>query len=87
MTKITRRDALKAFALPALAAAIAGTTTLAEAKATKAAMHYQDKPKGDDKCSGCRFFEKGKTAKAMGACTIVGGAISPNGWCIAYHAK
>ena len=88
MRKITRQEALKAFALPALAAAIAGTMVApAEAKASKATVKYQSSPKGAQKCAGCKFFTAGKSKTAMGTCQIVSGAISPNGWCTAYTKK
>ncbi|MGN6516142.1 MAG: twin-arginine translocation signal domain-containing protein [Rhizomicrobium sp.] len=45
------------------------------------AAHYQDKPKGPAKCSGCTHFEPPH------ACGIVAGNISPNGWCQFYVKK
>lgn len=88
MRTVTRREALKAIALPALAAAMAGAAmTSAEAKASKTAVKYQDHPKGSAECSSCKFFVPGTTKTAMGTCKIVGGAISPNGWCTAYTKK
>lgn len=85
--KITREEALKALVLPALAAAFGVTTAVAEAKSSKAAMKYQDHPKGTAKCAGCKLFVAGKSAKANGTCKVVDGSISPNGWCIAYTPK
>lgn len=85
--KITREQALKTLMLPALAAAIGATTLEAEAKSSKTALKYQDHPKGTQKCSGCKLFVPGKTAKAMGSCKVVAGSISPNGWCMAYNPK
>jgi hypothetical protein len=87
MEKLTRQDAIKAIVLPAFAAAIGVTTTKADAKSSKGAVKYQDKPKGSQKCAGCKFFIRGKTAKSMGGCQIVDGSISPNGWCVAYTKK
>lgn len=85
--KMTREQALKTLVLPALAAAFGATTLQADAKSTKAALKYQDHPKGNSKCSGCKLFVPGKTAKAMGTCKVVEGSISPNGWCVAYSPK
>ena len=84
-----RQDALKSvIVLPALAASLAATAQVAKAaKSSQAQMKYQNKPKGSQKCSGCRFYVPGKTVTANGTCTIVDGSISPNGWCIAYAAK
>lgn len=45
------------------------------------AAHYQDKPKGQQKCSGCTHFEPPHS------CGIVAGTISPNGWCQFYVKK
>lgn len=80
-SKTTRRDALKQiFVLPALAGAMAlGASALAEASDNKAVYHYQDKPGPHDrKCEQCRFFV------APDRCKIVTGAISKNGWCVAW---
>jgi hypothetical protein len=86
--KMTRHEALKAIALPAFAAAMAGAAiTTAEAKASKATVKYQSSPHGSQKCAGCKFFKPGKSKTAMGSCQIVDGAISPNGWCTAYTKK
>jgi hypothetical protein len=50
-------------------------------KAPKAAMKYQDHPKGDEKCSNCMQFV------APDSCKVVDGKISPNGYCIAWAKK
>ena len=79
---LTRGGALKAIVLPALAVALAATTTPAWASDNKKQLHYQDKPgRGGKKCSGCRFFRK------PAACSIVTGTISPEGWCIAWAKR
>jgi hypothetical protein len=44
-------------------------------KASKAAVHYQDKPKGIAACSLCSQFVK------PDKCKIVVGKIAPDGWC------
>ncbi|MBV8689223.1 MAG: high-potential iron-sulfur protein [Candidatus Eremiobacteraeota bacterium] len=87
--RLSRAEALKSIViLPALAAAFGGLTLEAQAaKQSKAALKYQNKPKGSQKCAGCRFFIKGKTAGANGACQIVAGSISPNGWCVSWAKK
>ena len=79
----TRRTILAGAALlaglPLLAQprqAQAGTMPQANAK-------YQTSPKGTFKCSGCNYFVPGAT----GACKIVAGVISPNGWCQLYAPK
>lgn len=87
---ITRRKFLKGTALlatiTALPALVASKTATA-AKLTKAAMQYQDDPKGEQECVKCVQYISGKTAKANGACKVVEGSISPKGWCVAYAPK
>ncbi|HET9030071.1 MAG TPA: high-potential iron-sulfur protein [Candidatus Aquilonibacter sp.] len=73
--------------LPALAGLIAASTGTAQAKGSKSQFKYQDKPNGKQKCSGCSLFLPGKTATANGACKVVEGSISPNGWCTAFAPK
>jgi hypothetical protein len=72
-------------------AATAAIATVGEAsaaaKSPQNAVQYQTKPKGAAKCSGCKFFQAGKTAMASGQCQVVAGKISPNGWCVVYSAK
>ncbi|OGA55467.1 MAG: hypothetical protein A3G81_33110 [Betaproteobacteria bacterium RIFCSPLOWO2_12_FULL_65_14] len=81
--KLSRRRVLKIVALLGGAAAVPGIArdARAQAKAGKAAMKYQEQPKGDQRCSGCVQFV------APNQCKVVEGNISPNGWCIAYSAK
>ncbi len=66
---------------------LAGTVGLAAAaraqdqKIAQELVQYQAQPKEGAKCSGCAQFQ------APNACAIVAGAISPNGWCVAYAPK
>ncbi|TAK87171.1 MAG: iron oxidase [Betaproteobacteria bacterium] len=78
-----RRRVLRIFALAGGTAVLPGIArdARAQAKASKAAMKYQDQPKGDQRCSGCMQFV------APNQCKVVEGDISPNGWCVAYAAK
>ena len=87
-TGFSRRSFLgSVIALPLLAGA-ATTAAVADAsKASKDSMHYQTSPNGSMQCSGCKFFIPGQDAKSDGTCKIVDGAISPNGYCMAYVAK
>jgi hypothetical protein len=80
---LTRGDALKQLiVLPALAGMIAAGTVGADAADNKKQFHYQGHPgPRGRKCSGCRFFKK------PNRCSIVTGAISPNGWCIAWAKR
>jgi len=70
----------------------------AEAKASKAAVHYRDYPKGMQMCHMCKFYIAGRGRRSgmgcmggsmmgmMGAgiCQVVEGKISPMGWCDLY---
>ncbi len=75
--------------LPVAVAAAASTVgqASADSKSPQNAVQYQTKPKGAAKCSGCKFYIPNKVATANGACKVVAGAISPNGWCVVYAAK
>jgi len=88
---ISRADLLQKLAIAPLAigafAALKVQESEAAAKTAQSAVQYVTHPVGGKKCSGCQFFQAGKTAKANGACKIVAGSISPNGYCVAYAAK
>ncbi|MGA7802158.1 MAG: twin-arginine translocation signal domain-containing protein [Gammaproteobacteria bacterium] len=88
--KLSRRSVLKGAAM--LAGAAAGSTLLVgnealAAKAPKAAMQYQDHPKGGNDCSKCMQFIPGGSPKADGTCKVVAGSISPRGYCLAFTPK
>ncbi|MHB8236575.1 MAG: iron oxidase [Acidithiobacillus ferrivorans] len=81
---ITRRDALKNMAV--VVGAVASTTVMGAGVADagtmpKAAVQYQDTPKGKAHCSVCAQFI------APHGCKVVAGNISPNGWCVAFVPK
>ena len=83
--KLSRRSVLKRVALLTgavlTASVVPSKEALAQAKATKEAMKYQDKPNGDKQCSNCLQFVP------PGSCKVVEGAVSPNGYCIAWVKK
>ena len=84
----TRREFVRNATVPLVGAMLfVASTSVASAKGSQAQFKYQNKPNGSKKCSACKFFVKGKSATANGTCTLVDGAISPNGWCIAYQPK
>lgn len=85
--KPSRRTLLKNIAVVSLAAPWVARVAHAQAKASKQAMKYQDKPNNDQRCDTCQQFIPGANAKANGTCKVVEGPISPNGWCIAYVKK
>lgn len=87
---MTRRSALRRIATLAGAAALpaVGLPPLARAAeygtTPKAAVRYQDHPKGNEYCANCINFIAGNNAGAMGHCRVVAGEISSKGWCLAY---
>src|SRR5207245_969604 len=84
-TRFSRRLLLKRTALLAGAAltanVISNRPAYAQAKASKEAMKYQDKPNGDQRCSNCSQFVP------PAGCSVVDGTINPNGYCIAWVKK
>ncbi len=76
-----------AVVLPALAGLLLAETATAQAKGSKAQFKYQNTPNKGHKCAQCTFFIAGSSPKANGACKLVDGSISPNGWCTAYAPK
>ncbi|MEF8801085.1 MAG: high-potential iron-sulfur protein [Halolamina sp.] len=47
-------------------------------------LNYQDEPNGDEQCSNCQFYITDQNDDGMGACTLLSGEVSPNGWCSSY---
>jgi hypothetical protein len=97
-TRISRRTWLKGIAAAGVSMML--TSTTAEAKASKAAVHYRDYPKGMQMCHLCKFYIGGRSGMmgggmmgggmmgggmmGAGACQVVEGRISPMGWCDLY---
>ena len=79
MTLATLVPAIKIAGLDAKAKA-AGTTA-------KAAVRYQDMPKGTAMCGNCASFIPGSDPSGPGTCRIVEGQIPQTGWCILYSAR
>jgi hypothetical protein len=86
----SRRALLKqGSAVLATAAAIPLILLSAPAAATKLAksdLNYQDHPKDGKKCADCAAFVA-EPGSAAGACKVVSGPISPDGWCMAFSQK
>lgn len=76
---LSRRRLLQgaAFALGGGALVAAGQASAAN-KLSKKVAHYQEQPKGAQRCDNCIQWA------APNACKIVEGAISPSGWCMLY---
>lgn len=77
----------KRFILTAAGASVAwialSKAAKADDKVAQSAVQYQDKPNGDKRCAKCQSFIPGASG-GDGACKIVAGNISPNGYCIAF---
>lgn len=74
--KISRRTWLKGMALlsAAVGVPLLLASTAAEAKASKAAVHYRDYPSGMRMCQNCKFFiSAGGGRSGMMGCPMMGG--------------
>ena len=99
--EISRRTWLKGMAVFSAAAGMSLmlVSAPAEAKASKAAVHYRDYPSGMRMCHMCKFYiAAGRSGMGCmggsmmgmmgtGACQVVGGRISPMGYCDLYVAR
>ena len=68
MSDISRRTWLKGLALLSAAAGAPSllASTAAEAKASKASVHYRDYPKGMQMCHMCKFYIAGRGGRSGG---------------------
>lgn len=79
MTPTPRRAVLQAAA--ALAASCVPVARAGEPRIEKGLVKYQDKPRDGAECGGCLNWS------APAACKVVAGAISAQGWCVAFAPK
>lgn len=82
--EVSRRTVLRAAALligVPLASTLHSERAMAQQKASKATMKYQDKPNGAMQCGNCLQFVP------PAACKVVEGAVSSQGYCIAWVKK
>lgn len=77
----TSRRRVLAGGAAVLAAGVGARAALAQQKLSQKVAQYQDKPRGNQKCSACVNFV------APNTCKVVEGTISPDGWCIAFAPK
>jgi hypothetical protein len=89
--ELSRRRVLRTLtaALPvAVALPLLGSTAPARAgSARKEDFHYQDHPNEGRHCASCTAFVPPADGQAFGACNIVAGPVSPDGWCMAFTPK
>lgn len=88
-SRITRRALLVrtpavVACLAAVPLVIAGSRAQA-AKLEKSDVHYQGIPKDGKRCADCAAYLSAATSG--GACRVVDGSISPEGWCVAYSPR
>jgi hypothetical protein len=76
-SRVSRRTLLKSAAC--LAGAAPALLIMADsaqaAKLSKAAVKYQNSPKGSQSCANCKLFEP------PSACRSVEGSVAASGWC------
>jgi hypothetical protein len=80
--KISRRTCLKGMAVFSAAAVIPLmlASTAAEAKVSKAAVHYRDYPSGTRMCHMCKFYiSAGGGRSGMMGCGMMGGGMMGRG--------
>jgi len=84
-----RRLLAQAAALPVLLVLpTSGEAAAAPAgRASKEDFHYQDQPNEGKRCANCVQFVPPAAGQPSGTCRIVAGAISANGWCMAYSPR
>ena len=66
---------------------VAGMSSRAIAKAAKREFMYQDHQHDGKSCAQCKYFSPDNANPNVGACEIVDGTISRDGWCMAFAAK
>jgi hypothetical protein len=79
--KSNRRSLLKSLLALASVAALPLSKRASAQKVPQAAVQYQDKPKGDQRCDNCAQWEP------PNACKVVEGKIAPEGWCAIWVKK
>lgn len=53
----------------------------------KAMLHYQDSPKNGQRCADCTAFAGARIRARHGHVQGHRGAVSPNGWCMAFSRR
>lgn len=64
-----------------------GAGSRAIAKVGKREFMYQDHQHDGKSCAQCKYFAPDNANPSTGSCEIVDGAISREGWCMAFVAK
>ena len=64
-----------------------GAVAQATPKVPQKDAQYQATPKNGQKCDMCQYYVAAAQPNAPGACQLVDGSISPNGWCALFAKK
>ncbi len=64
-----------------------GVSRPAEAKMAKRDVQYQDHRHNGNGCGDCKFFSPASADGGAGACALVEGAVSRDGWCAMYTPR
>ncbi|ELZ88562.1 high-potential iron-sulfur protein [Haloferax sulfurifontis] len=68
----------------ATATSLGGTQRNPDSLSSQEAVSYQEEPSEGRQCSTCRYYIEDKNGDGVGACAIVAGEISPEGYCVSY---
>lgn len=68
----------------ATATSLDGTQRNPDSLSSQEAVSYQEEPSEGRQCSTCRYYIEDKNGDGAGACAIVAGEISPEGYCVSY---
>ena len=86
VTRVSRRQILGSLKVAGAAGGLMTLGVAAGARADasqlrKQDVRYQDQPKGNQRCAGCKNFV------GPNVCRVVQGSVNPNGWCLLFQAK
>jgi hypothetical protein len=90
MNKINRRCFVRQAGLLTVASvaltAAASDIARADALQSQDSVSYQSTPSDGQHCSICKNYIAGAAGSATGTCKVVAGAVSPNGYCLAFES-
>ena len=81
-----RRQLVQGIAMLAGVAKMLAAPQPAMAKAVKSDFLYQDRPHDGKRCAECKHYLPGRNDQT-GACDIIEGTVSADGWCAAFTKK
>jgi hypothetical protein len=66
-------------------AGLIGKSARADALQTQESVSYQATPSDGQHCGICKNFIPGAAGSPTGTCKVVAGAVSPDGYCLAFE--